>query len=131
MKTMTKKAFEIYFKSVIEKEINQTDRPALRQAWNDLVDNGIKDGTLPARAGNWSHPPRFYSPAERPKRARKPYIRKTEDEYEIHGNYTGRNYEVVTTESTCGDAVRQVITYQENEPGIPFKIVKKRIRIAN
>lgn len=71
MKAMTKKAFENYFRSVIEKEINQNDRPALRQAWNDLVDNGIKDGTLPARAGNWSHPRRFYSTAERPPRARK------------------------------------------------------------
>jgi hypothetical protein len=58
------------------------------------------------------------------------YIRKTEDEYEIQGNYgTGCGYECVTVEESWKNAKSQIKEYRENEPGIPFKIVKKRVKI--
>lgn len=57
---MNRKQFEAMFKAEIEPNISQTDKPALRQAWNDTIDSMIKDGTLNKRAGNWSHPKRFY-----------------------------------------------------------------------
>jgi hypothetical protein len=56
------------------------------------------------------------------------YIRKTEDEFEILGNY-GFGFEMVTTETTWRKAKEQIILYRQNEPGIAFKIVKKRVRI--
>ena len=58
------------------------------------------------------------------------YIRKTEDEYQIHGNYGyGHGFEEVTCETSWKDAKEQLKCYRENEPGIPFKIVKKRVKI--
>ena len=57
------------------------------------------------------------------------YIRKTEDEYQIQGNYGyGHGFEVVTCETTWKEARRRLKEYRLNEPGTPFKIVKKRIR---
>jgi hypothetical protein len=56
------------------------------------------------------------------------YKRKTRDEYEIQGDYGG-GYEMVTTESTWRDARAQIKCYRENEPGIPFRIKKIRIKI--
>ena len=53
--------------------------------------------------------------------------RKTEDEYQIHGNY-GHGWEEVTAESTMKDARAQLKTYRENEPGVSFKIVYKRVK---
>lgn len=56
------------------------------------------------------------------------YTRKTIDEYEIQGNYGyGQGFECVTTEETWKAAKEQLKCYRENEPGIPFKIVKKRV----
>ena len=55
--------------------------------------------------------------------------RKTEDEYQIHGNY-GSGWEEVTSEATMKEAKAQIKTYRENEKGIPFKIVYKRIKKA-
>ena len=58
------------------------------------------------------------------------YIRKTEDEYEIQGFYTQNDgWECVTTGTTWAAAKEQRKTYRENEPGIPFKIIKKRVPI--
>lgn len=59
------------------------------------------------------------------------YIRKTTDEYEIQVNYGyGHGYECVTTEETWKEAKAQLKCYRENEPGTPFRIVKKRVKIA-
>jgi hypothetical protein len=55
------------------------------------------------------------------------YIRKTEDEFEIQGNY-GLGFEYVTTEISFKDAKQQLKTYKESEPGIQFKIEKKRVK---
>lgn len=55
------------------------------------------------------------------------YVRKTVDEYEIRGNY-GHGYEMVTTEKTLKEAQDMKCCYIENERGIPFKIVRKRVR---
>lgn len=68
----TKKEFEQFFKSQIETEIPSDDKPALRQAWNDFIDKRIRCGELPKRAGNWSHPARFYNKNDRPKKVLKP-----------------------------------------------------------
>lgn len=58
------------------------------------------------------------------------YQRKTYDEYEVQGYYGPRyGYGCVTTEETRQAAKAQIKCYRENEPGIPFRIVKKRIRI--
>lgn len=59
---------------------------------------------------------------------RKPYQRRTEDIYNIMGNY-GQGYEVVTAETTRQAAKDQLKCYRDNEPGIAFKIVKKREKI--
>lgn len=58
------------------------------------------------------------------------YKRKTEDEYEILGNY-GLGYELVTTETTWKDARAVLKEYRENEPGITFKCVKRRVKITD
>lgn len=56
---ITRKEFEAYFKIEIEPHISKTDKPALRQTWNDTIDSLCKDKTLPERARDWSHPKRF------------------------------------------------------------------------
>jgi hypothetical protein len=57
-------------------------------------------------------------------------VRTTIDEYDVEGNY-GQGYEVVTSEATLYLARQQVKTYQENEPGISFKIVHRRKKIVD
>ena len=60
------------------------------------------------------------------------YQRKTKDTYEVQGYYDSQyGYEEVTTEETWKDAKGMLKCYRENEPGISFRIVKKRERIAN
>lgn len=60
------------------------------------------------------------------------YTRKTKDEFEVQGNYGyGHGFECVTAEETKPEARKRLKEYRENEPGIPFKIVKKRVRINN
>lgn len=125
----TRKEFEQYFKANIEPSINN-DLPALRQAWNDTIDALCKEGTLPDRARDWRHPRRFYryGTVENPHRDRP---RKTKDEYEIQGDYGhGHGWEKVTTEETWRAAKDQLRTYRENEPGVPFKIVTKRVPVV-
>jgi hypothetical protein len=68
----TKKEFERFFKAEIENTISSSDKPALREAWNDTIDIMTKSKELPDRARDWSHPARFYSASERPKRTLKP-----------------------------------------------------------
>lgn len=55
-------------------------------------------------------------------------MRKTEDEYEIQGNY-GFGYECVTTEVTHRLARSQIMCYRENEPNVSFRIIHKRVPI--
>lgn len=57
------------------------------------------------------------------------YKRKTYDVYEIHGLYG--YWECVSTESNYKDAKTNLKLYRENERGISFKIVKKRVYYAN
>lgn len=57
------------------------------------------------------------------------YKRKTYDVYEIHGLYGG--WECVSVESSYKDAKTNLKLYRENERGIAFKIIKKRVRHAN
>jgi hypothetical protein len=54
------------------------------------------------------------------------YVRKTEDEFNILGNY-GAGFEIVTCETTRALARDTIRTYRTNEPCIPFKIIKKRV----
>ena len=56
------------------------------------------------------------------------YNRKTEDEFEIQGCYSA-GWEMVTTETNRQAARDQIKTYRENEPGIPFRFIKKRVKI--
>jgi len=55
------------------------------------------------------------------------YVRKTTDEFQIHGDY-GQGFEEVTAAATCKEAKQLIKDYRENEP-YPFKIVKKRIKL--
>ena len=54
------------------------------------------------------------------------YIRKTEDEFDILGNY-GFGFEVVTCETTWSQAKSTLRDYRNNEPGTPFKMKKHRV----
>lgn len=58
---MTNKEFRAFFKSEIEPTISASDKPALRQAWNDTIDRMHRDGKLPDKALNWLHPRHFYN----------------------------------------------------------------------
>jgi hypothetical protein len=51
------------------------------------------------------------------------YKRKTEDEYQIHGYYSGQ-WEEVTAEETRTEAKARLREYRENEPSTAFKLVK-------
>lgn len=53
--------------------------------------------------------------------------RKTEDEYSLYGNY-GHGWELLTTASTFTEIRANRKDYRENEPGIPLKVVKKRVK---
>lgn len=58
------------------------------------------------------------------------YKRKTYDEYQVHGDYGyGHGFEEICSENTFKDARQRLKEYRENERGISFKIVKRRIKI--
>lgn len=58
------------------------------------------------------------------------YVRKTKDEFNIMGDYGyGDGFETVTTEETRDEAKERLKEYRENERSVPFKIVKKRVKI--
>jgi hypothetical protein len=125
---MTRKEFNQYFKTNIETLIPANDKPRLRQAWNDTIDIMCKDGELPERARDWSHPRRFYTygSKENPTRKSGHYQRKTKDEYQVHGHYA-HGWEEVTAEDTRKEATQRLKEYRENEPGTAFMI--KRVRV--
>lgn len=57
-------------------------------------------------------------------------VRKTVDEFCIMGNYGyGHGWEEVTSEDTRKLGLEQLKCYRENEPGVPFKMIKKRVKI--
>ena len=56
------------------------------------------------------------------------YERITEDEFQIHGDY-GHGFEELTCETTFKEAKQCVKNYRENEPGVAFKLITKRIKI--
>lgn len=127
---MTRTQFNQYFKANIEPSISASDKPGLRQAWNDTIDSMCKDGQLNDRARDWRHPRRFYryGTPENPYRASAHYERKTEDEYQVHGKYA-HGWEEVTAEDTCKEAKERLKEYRENEPGTEFKLVRKMVKI--
>lgn len=60
------------------------------------------------------------------------YKRKTYDEYQIHGNYGyGHGFEEVTCETTFREARDMLKCYRDNEPGVPFKIIVKRVHLPH
>lgn len=59
------------------------------------------------------------------------YIRKTRDGWQVQGNYGyGHGYECVDTLNTYKEAKESLKVYRENELGVSFKIVKKRVKIG-
>lgn len=57
------------------------------------------------------------------------YIRKTRDEYDIQQN-NGYGWETVSCEETWKHARRAVKEYRENQPNIPARIKKIRVKIT-
>jgi hypothetical protein len=55
------------------------------------------------------------------------YKRKTIDEFEIQGYY-GYGWECLTTEENWREATKQLICYNEKEPNVLHRIVKKRVK---
>jgi|SRR5882672_7497384 len=53
--------------------------------------------------------------------------RKTVDEYQVQGYYSGQ-WEVVTAEETKSDAKDRLSEYRINEPNTAFRLVKKHIK---
>lgn len=59
-----------------------------------------------------------------------PYVRKTSDLWEIQGYYTPQyGWEAVTAEETFKEAKERIKEYRENEPGVSFRLKKKRVKI--
>ena len=58
------------------------------------------------------------------------YIRKTRDEWQVQGDYGyGHGFECVDTLSSRIEAKDSLKLYKENERGVSFKIVKKRVKL--
>lgn len=55
------------------------------------------------------------------------YVRKTTDEFHTQGLYFGV-WETVTIDTTMAEARQMKRDYDANEPGIPHRIIKKRVR---
>lgn len=55
-------------------------------------------------------------------------VRVTRDVFEVHGDY-GQGFEMVTAADTYAAARQHCREYRENEPGIPFCVLKKRERL--
>ena len=57
-------------------------------------------------------------------------MRKTRDVWEVRGDYGhGHGFETVTAEASRDDALARLREYRENEPGVPFQVVKTREKI--
>jgi hypothetical protein len=58
-------------------------------------------------------------------------VRKTKDIWVVQGNYGyGHGWEDVNAEETWTDAKRSIREYRENEPGVSFRVRKKREKIG-
>ena len=58
------------------------------------------------------------------------YKRSTRDEWQVQGNYGyGHGYEAVDTLNARTEARESLKLYRENERGVSFRIVKKRVRL--
>lgn len=55
------------------------------------------------------------------------YVRKTHDEWHTQGNY-GCGWETVTIDDNRKDGLQMLRDYRDNEPGIPHRLIKKRVR---
>lgn len=55
-----------------------------------------------------------------------PYMRKTEDEYQIWGFYGA--WEELTASNNRKESLNDLKAYRTNEPGKAFKMIKKRIK---
>ncbi len=55
------------------------------------------------------------------------YVRKTKDEFHTQGLYFGV-WETVTIDETIAEARQMLRDYDENEPEIPHRIRKVRVR---
>jgi hypothetical protein len=64
---MNKAQFSNYFRTEIEPTISKSDKPALRQAWNDELDRLRRDNVISDKT-DWTHPVRFYHPTEKKRR---------------------------------------------------------------
>jgi tRNA pseudouridine-54 N-methylase len=118
---MNKAQFSRYFKENIETEIQSSDKPALREAWNNTIDSMIKNGELKENAGNWSHPARFYNRGERMER--KVYSRKTKDVFVLRWN--GEDIDEAETKKDCLYLVKEYnLAYNG---GVSYK--RKRVSI--
>lgn len=113
---MTRAQYEKIFKTGIEIHIPANDLPALREAWNNNIDSLVKEGTLPDRARDWSHPRRFYryGSKENPKRkaGRKPAKIKTIDitALEWFDKAAGNSYFAATVSIDYGMPTAQSFT---------------------
>jgi hypothetical protein len=58
------------------------------------------------------------------------YVRKTKDEYQVQGNY-GYGYEEVYSSDDKQDAKQRLKEYRDNEKGVSFKLVTKRVKIED
>lgn len=57
------------------------------------------------------------------------YVRKTEDVYNVEGNYGyGYGWEVVCASLDRKEARADLRAHRDNEPGVPFRITKRRER---
>ena len=110
---MTKQEALRYFRENILPYMDASDRPVVRQAWNDWTDSLQHDGKITMRQYET-----WVGPRER----------KTQDEYVLQGNYGyGQGWEDLTAEKTSADIRQRFKEYRENEGG-DYRIVKRRIR---
>lgn len=59
------------------------------------------------------------------------YKRSTRDEWQVQGLYSSQyGYECVDTLDTRSEAKESLKVYRENERGVSFKIVKKRVKLG-
>ena len=54
------------------------------------------------------------------------YERKTEDEWHTQGLYFGQ-WETLTIDTSKADAMQMLRDYNENDPSVKHRIVKKRV----
>lgn len=54
------------------------------------------------------------------------YVRKTEDEWQVHGN-NGYGWEELSAYTCLKDANTDIRLYRSNQPGL-YKLVKRRVK---